>query len=459
MFGPSLAQLIGATTLLSAADRLPPRPVMSGLSLVFGLATAALALPGLPVWAAFCIVWGQGVVAALGGGVLYGLLNEILPREGYLLGRSVLNMSVGFMQICGFAAGGVLVTTLSPRGALLIGAGLHMADAAIARFGLSRRPARATGTPSIGETWRNNRRLWSFSPRRYVYLALWIPNGLIVGCESLFVSYSPRHAGLLFAVAALGMLAGDTLTGRFLPPRWRGRLAAPLRLLLAAPYLVFALRPALPIALTAAALASIGYSATLLLQQRLMALTPEELSGQALGLHSSGMLAMQGVGAALAGAVAQVTSPPAAMAVMAAASVTVTLALAPGLRPPPVRPQPADVTPARAAEAARLSEESGGPAGGSGMAVLQGAERLGQGGWDALSGQVVQLVWVGHGVVVLLRAARVPHVERGRGPHRLVSRRVTWTSGLPVRVARREIRAVMLDENGLPPVRRVLPVP
>jgi hypothetical protein len=62
-------------------------------------------------------------------------------------------------------------------------------------------------------------------------------------------------------------------------------------------------------------------------------------SGHALGLHSSGMLARQGVGAALAGTVAEQTSPETAMAVMAAASVavTVTVALAPGLRGPALR--------------------------------------------------------------------------------------------------------------------------
>jgi hypothetical protein len=94
------------------------------------------------------------------------------------------------------------------------------------------------------------------------------------------------------------------------------------------------------VAVAAVALASVGYCATLLLQQRLMALTPGELSGHALGLHSSGMLAMQGVGATLAGAVAQLTSPATAMAVMAAASVMVTLILAPGLRPHRPSPPP-----------------------------------------------------------------------------------------------------------------------
>jgi predicted MFS family arabinose efflux permease len=341
MFGPALAQVVGATTLLAAADRLPPRAATTGLALFFGLLTAVQALPGLPIWAAFVMLFAQGVVGSLGGGVRYGLLNEILPREGYLLGRSVINMSVGTVQICGFAVGGVLVTALSPRGTLLTAAALFLTAAAVARLGLTRRAPRASGRLSPADTWRNNARLWSAKPRRYTYLALWVPNGLIVGCESLFVPYSPRHAGLLLAFAALGMLAGDVLTGRFLPPRLRRQLGAPLRLLLAVPYLVFALRPSLPLALAAVTLASVGYSASLLLQERLMALVPDELSGQALGLHTSGMLTMQGVGAALAGAVAQHTTPATAMAVMATLSVAVTLALAPGLRPDSV---PAAVT-------------------------------------------------------------------------------------------------------------------
>ena len=168
-----------------------------------------------------------------------------------------------------------------------------------------------------------------------MFLALWVPNGLIVGCESLYVSYSPRHAGLLFAFGALGMLAGDIAVGRFVPQRWRVRLGAPLRLLLAAPFLVFALNPGLAVATVAVTLATVGYAASLLLQERLMELTPEELSGHALGLHSSGMLTMQGVGAAVAGTVAQVTSPATGMAVMAAVSIVVTLVLAPGLRAAP----------------------------------------------------------------------------------------------------------------------------
>jgi predicted MFS family arabinose efflux permease len=364
LFGPSLTQLIGASTLLAAADRLPPRALTGGLSLAFAAGTAALAVPGLPVWAAFVIVFALGLGGSLAGAVRYGLLNDVVAADGYLLGRSVLNMAVGAMQIGGFAAGGILVLTLSPRGTLLTGAALFALGAVVARFGLTRRPPRAVSTgpaqpgrpgrraapagraawrASVGDTWRVNRRLWSSPARRYVYLAQWLPNGLIVGCESLFVSYAPRHAGLLFVCAAAGMLAGDTLAGRFISPRWRERLGAPLRLLLAAPYLVFAMPIPLAVAAAAVAAASVGYCATLLLQERLMTLTPDELSGQALGLASSGMMAMQGVGATLAGVIAQLSSPGTAMAVMAGASLTITLTLAPGLRPARGAPIPSAI--------------------------------------------------------------------------------------------------------------------
>ncbi len=327
MFGPSLAHVLGATTLLSAADRLPPRAALTGLALLYGMATAALALPGLPLWGVFAIILGQGLAAALNGGVRYGLLTEILPEDGYLLGRSMLNMANGGMQIAGFAVGGVLLAVLSPRGVLLAGACLYLVAAAVARFGLTRRPPRACGRPSVRETWRVNAELWSSVPRRYVYLAMWVPNGLIVGAESLIVPYDPAHAGLLLAGSAVGMLAGDLIAGRFLPAHWRRALELPGRLLLAAPFLIFIARPPLPVALAAATVATLGYASTLMLQERLIALTPAGIRGQALGLQTSGMLTMQGVCAALAGAIAQWTSPATAMTVMAALSIAVTPAL------------------------------------------------------------------------------------------------------------------------------------
>lgn len=51
----------------------------------------------------------------------------------------------------------------------------------------------------VGRAWRTNARLLSSVSRRYVYLALWVPNGLIVGCESLVFL---THPGFCLACIA-----------------------------------------------------------------------------------------------------------------------------------------------------------------------------------------------------------------------------------------------------------------
>ncbi|CAL2066196.1 MFS transporter [Streptomyces murinus] len=346
MFGPSLAQVLGATVLLSGADRLPPRTALTAIALVFAAGTALQALPGLPVGAVFAVLLAMGLVASLGGGVRWGLLNEILAKDGYLPGRSVFNMMSGLTQIAGFATGGALLAALSPRVCLLLSAALYLTAGLALRLGLSARPPRSAGRPSASATWRANSALWSDRSRRLTYLGLWLPNGMVVGCESLYVSYAPHAAGTLFACGALGMFAGDVTVGRLLPPGVRRRLATPLLLLLAVPYLAFAAHPPLPLAALCVTLASVGFGASLVQQERLMDLTPGELAGQALGLHSSGMLTMQGVSAAAAGAVAQLTTPAAGMALMAAGSVAVTLVLAAAGRRTPrplITPAPAAV--------------------------------------------------------------------------------------------------------------------
>ncbi|MEV0775270.1 MFS transporter [Streptomyces sp. NPDC050428] len=328
MFGPQLAQLLGGAFLLSAADRLPPRAILSALAIAFATGTAVLALPGLPLWAVFTVVLLQGLVASLGGGVRGGLLNEILSKDGYVLGRSVYNMLWGLTQMIGFATGGALLALLSPRTCLLLAAALYGVSAVVTRLGLTARPPRASGRPSLSATWRTNALLWSSRPRRLAYLGLWVPNGLIVGGDSLYVSYAPGAAGTLYACGALGMFLGDMAVGRLVPPALRPRLATPLRLLLAVPYLFFVLRPGVALSAVAVTVASAGFAASLVLQERLMSLTPDDLAGQALGLYGTGMAALQGIGAVLAGTLAQLTSPATAMTLMAAGSITVTLTLA-----------------------------------------------------------------------------------------------------------------------------------
>lgn len=333
MFGPSMAQMLGATTLMSAADASPPRGT---LAVVGALTTSSLVLqtiPSLGTTTRLLVVLGAAYVISIGSGVRWGLLSEVVPPESFPLARSTMNVAVGAFQIVGFAGGGLLLSTFTAPQVFVLAALVSVVAVPVLLFGIAERPPRRAARAGLGETWRGNRRLLAERHTRTLVLALCVPNGLIVGCEALFVAYAPDRAGLLFACAAVGMLAGDTVVGRFVPERLRARLAAPLQLLLAAPYLLFALGTGLPPVAAAAAVAvsAVGYGASLLYQERLLARVPEESSGHALGLHGSGMLACQGLAAALAGGLAQLTSPATAMALLALASLAVTAALTAGL--------------------------------------------------------------------------------------------------------------------------------
>ncbi len=90
----------------------------------------------------------------------------------------------------------------------------------------------------MAATWRGNRRLFADPVIRTVLIMQWVPNGL-VGAEVLAVPYAGDQAGLLFTAAAIGMMGGDFVVGRFVPADRRVRLVVPLYLLLAVPYLAF----------------------------------------------------------------------------------------------------------------------------------------------------------------------------------------------------------------------------
>src|SRR6185369_15194059 len=221
---------------------------------------------------------GQSLAVAVRNAVLV----DILP-DGFVLGRATLNVSVGAMQIVGFAAGGVLIAALGPVRALFVSALLVAVTALLTWAGLRPRSPRATGRAGLAATWRGNRRLLGSARVRPVLLGLWLPNGLIVGAEAMYVPYAGPTASLLFIAAALGMLFGDLVVGRWVPAAWRVRLTNRLHVLLAVPYLAFVLHPPVGLGAVAVAVASFGFAGTLGLQQRLVTDVPEELRGQALG--------------------------------------------------------------------------------------------------------------------------------------------------------------------------------
>ena len=336
MFGGPLVRLVSSWFLLSLADLWRPRTAMMLAAAIMGVGTAAQALPGLPIGVRLLFIIVPWILLSATGGSMVALVSDIVPEGSFVFARATINIAVGVMQIVGYGVGGLLLLNFTTT-QLFIGAAVtELVVVVLIRFGLADHPPRATGR-AVQRSRAVNRLLLGSRTLRPVYLALWVPNGLVVGCEALIVPYAGRAAGYLFAATAVGMLAGDVLMGRVVPPHLRDRLVEPARLLLAVPWLAFFLQPSIIVACALAAVASVGYCASLPLQERLVTRTSADIRGHVLGLHGLGMTAMQGVGALLAGTVATLLGSDAhaagtAIGLMAAASVLVTLALVPGLR-------------------------------------------------------------------------------------------------------------------------------
>lgn len=332
MFGPSIAQVLGAMTLMSAADASPPRRTLTTVGALTTLSLGLQTLPALGTTTRLLLVVGAAYVLSVGSGARWGLLSEVVPTAAFPLARSTMNVAVGAFQVVGFATGGLLLGTFTPPQVFLLATVVAAAAVPVLRFGIAERAPRRTARAGLRATWHGNRELFAHRHTRTLVLALCLPNGLVVGCEALFVPYAGEGAGWLLAAGAVGMMTGDLVVGRFLTAAGRRRTGTALRLLLAAPFLAFAFGPPMPLAVVLVAVATVGYAASLAQQEWLVALTPPGLRGQVLGAESSVRMTLQGVCAVLAGGLADVVPVGMAMSALAAASLAVSLALTPALR-------------------------------------------------------------------------------------------------------------------------------
>ncbi|MGN9810524.1 MFS transporter [Micromonospora sp. BQ11] len=345
-----LPHALGGVFLLALADRWPPRALIVGYDLLRLATVAVLASGVLSPGAMLGLVAVVGLFGPVSSASRAALLPEILRGDAYVLGRSLLTMASGGTQVAGFAVGGLLLALVGPYGALWLTAATCALSALLVRVGLRARPARArAGTAgregAVRQTWRVNRALLADRRVRGLLLAQWLPGSLLVGAEGVAVPYAAglgpgASAGVLLMAGAFGMLVGDLLVGRFVAPARRERWTPWLAVLLGVPMLVFVARPALWPAAVLFTVSTAGFAYQLGLARRFLDAVPEARRGQAFGLLSTGMMAVQGGAAAGAGALTEVLAPGVVMALSGAASLVCTLALWRVLSPVVAKPPP-----------------------------------------------------------------------------------------------------------------------
>jgi len=313
-------QVIGGTLLGSLADRLPPRGlIISGYLLECAVATV-LGTVRLPVAVSLALVGLVAMLTPIFAGASNRLVAETLRGDAYVLGRSLSSVASGAAQLAGMALGGVAVAALGPQRALLASAACHLAVAVAVRLGLPRlaRPTAGTGS-AVRQGWAVTTRLLRDREVRGLLLVQWVPPAFVVAAEALVVPYVQLRgfpagsAGLLLACAPAGMLLGNVVVGRMLRPATRERLVVPLMVGLGTPVALLAAPVPMPVVAVVLLLAGATFTYSLGIQRRFLEALDEDHRGHAFALLATGLMTLQGVGPAVIGAIAEVTSIGVAM--------------------------------------------------------------------------------------------------------------------------------------------------
>jgi hypothetical protein len=335
--------LIGGTLLSSLVDRFPPRRLMVGCDLLSAAMVVAMAAGHAPVWALLALLAALGLVAPVQAGSRVALLGAILPGDTFVAGRSLFRVVSQSAQLVGNATGGLLLAFASPRGALGLDAASFVASALLVRFGTRSRPRRVEQhTRSLLADSLGGLRTVLAVPRlRQVLLLGWFVPAFAVAPEALAapsvheLGGSGGLVGLWLMALPLGFIAGEFAAMRFLSPALRPRAVVPLALWVFLPFGVFAAEPRIAIALPLLVASGLGHGYSLGIDSLILTHAPAPLRDRVFTVYGAGLMAIQGLGFAAAGALAELVSPHVAIVIAGGVGIGVVALFGSGARAAP----------------------------------------------------------------------------------------------------------------------------
>ena len=267
------------------------------------------------------------------------LVPDILTGDRYVLGTAVTQTTFQIGTVLGFALGGVVVSILGARTALLIDAATFGASAVLLSSLVMPRPAAASPAErqhrsQSADMAAGMRLVFGQRVLRTLVLFGWlvafyeVPLSLAVPYAARFHHLAlPVAAGLIFASAPFGNILGLVVVGRLVTPARRRLWMGPLAVLACGLLALCWFGPGLIASICIFVLAGACAAYQLPANASFVAAVPPERRGQAFGLANGGMQVSQGVWFVAAGAVALAVAP----AVVIAASGAVGAVVAAGL--------------------------------------------------------------------------------------------------------------------------------
>jgi predicted MFS family arabinose efflux permease len=305
-FAPAV---VGAVTLSWLADRLPRRSVMVGCDAARAVLLALMAIPNLPTLAVSALVITAVLVGAPFSAAQIALLPELLG-DRYVAGSGLRMVTDQLSQVLGFALGGVAVSAIGADGGLVLDAGTFAVSAIVIRWVLPRAAASSSVARDPGGTWRSIRSV-SADPRLRVLLVFgWLAAFYIVP-EAVAAPYArslgsgAAAVGLLMASIPAGGALGALILIRWVPESTRPRLMAPLAAASGLALVGCWAHPGLGVSALLWVLSGAASSYQVVAAATFVAAVPNYMRGRAVGLASSGLVAIQGAGSLAGGLIGE----------------------------------------------------------------------------------------------------------------------------------------------------------
>jgi len=337
-----LPTMLGGLLLSGLGDRYPRREVMVAADVIRALLVGVMAVPGVP-FTVLCVLLTVIVIA--GGpfrAAQLALLPDILEGERYVVGLAVRTITVQSAQLAGFAGGGLLVAALDPHRALALNAISFAASGLFVRFGVRSRPAPKASDEAGGNAksmgslvggarivWRDPRLLsiMAISSLAMFYIA---PEGLGAPYASE-LGHGATAVGLIMAADPVGSIVGAFVFSRFVPDRTRTRILGVLGVLAGVPLVLCVLRPGLVASLVLFAITgAITTAYTMQCSATAVRLLPDSVRAQGIGLLSTSLITVQGIGALAAGVIADATTASTTLAIAGLAGMAAAIPAAVG---------------------------------------------------------------------------------------------------------------------------------
>ncbi|MGV9386427.1 MFS transporter [Nonomuraea sp. NPDC003707] len=308
-----LPSLVGGLTLSWIADRYPRRAVIFVVDLLRAILVGLMALPGVPLPVLGVLLAAMTALSGPFKAAQLALLADVLKGKQYVLGLSIRQITIQSAQIAGFLGGGLLAQGLAPATGLILDAVTFAMSALLVRFGVRHRPAAAGGRAArrmlaggfgLAAVWRDPR-LRSLTALSWLAGFYIMPEGLAAPYADALTDGSAVAVGVIMAADPVGCVIGAFIFGRYVPEAVRSVAVGVLALLTGVPLMLCAFRPDMAVS---AVLFGLSGAFSICCQMQVGALfvqiLPDHSRAQGMGVLSSGLITVQGLGILAAGVTA-----------------------------------------------------------------------------------------------------------------------------------------------------------